>query len=179
MTIEINLIPQKTRQQRWGKPVSTVGALLFILILAGLISLYFEKLHEKNQAALMLETSQALLQKLNAEDSIHSADRLTLQSKVTQLQKNQTHAQTLLMKFVGLLPANGTISNFNYQGSVVTLTGVFNGLEEVASFEHLLQTNPLVSGVSLSNLSSSSSQYSADFTIQLNESAYQALGGTP
>lgn len=179
MTIEINLIPQKTRQQRWGKPVALVGAALFILILSVLLFLYFQQLHEKNQANLMLQSSQALLQKVNAEDSIHSSDRLALQAKVILLQKNETHAKVLLMNIVGLLPANSTLSNFDYSNGLVTLTGEFNGLDDIASFEHALQGDSLAASVTLNQINSdSSTQLSANFTIQLNEAAYQALGGT-
>jgi Tfp pilus assembly protein PilN len=178
VTIDINLIPLKTRQQKWGKPIAIVGSLLFVVILAGLLFLYLDKLHEKNQARLTLSDKQTLLQRLNADDTTHSAERLILQSKVAQLKKGSTHVQTLLMVLLSLLPRNSTLTNFDYQGNVITVSGQFKGLDEVAGFEHAMESNSLFSNVTLNKVEkSSTSFYSADFTVQVNESAYQVLGG--
>jgi Tfp pilus assembly protein PilN len=178
MTIEINLIPLKTRQQKWGKPIAIVAGLLFVVLFAELLYLYIDKLHEKEQASLTLSATQTMLQKLNADDPAHSAEELALQSNVAQLKKGSTHVQALLMVLVSLLPQNSTFTNFDYQGNVITVSGQFKGLAEVAGFEHAMETNALFSNVTLNKIETSSSHfYSANFTVQVNESAYQVLGG--
>ncbi len=178
-TIEINLIPLKTRQQRWGRPLAIVGTVLFVVILAGLSYLYINDLNQRNKAMAMLNETQAALQKLDTEDQTHATERLQLQSKVKQLQKGATQTEDLLTTLTGLLPAGGSLTNFDYQGHVVTVTGQFKTLDDVAGFQHALQTSSLVTSASLGKLGAASANaFSADFTIQLNPAADQTLGGS-
>lgn len=190
MTIDINLIPVKTRQQKWGKPLAITAGALLVLVLAWLIFLYVwnEQVRhtETNQLTLLKKT----LQQIETNDHQHTTELLALQTEVNQLKLNSTHIEALLMTFVKLLPPNGTMTNFDYQNGVLTLSGTFKSLNDVAGFDHAIQTSSLVSQATMDKVGSGSSSpganttlatksggYSADFTIQIDQKAYAALGG--
>ncbi|WEG11464.1 hypothetical protein PU629_15020 [Pullulanibacillus sp. KACC 23026] len=177
MTIEINLIPLKTRKQKWGKPVSILSIIIFVLLVAGLTGLYFQKIHERNQAHARLQTIQKIIQK-HTNDQANVTQLLALQSEATMVTNGAPQSEALLMTFVGLLPKNGTFLTFDYQNGVITLTGQFKGLDEVAAFYHAVQTNSLVSQATINNVNATSAtSCTANMTIQIDATAYQALGG--
>ncbi|GGH86052.1 Tfp pilus assembly protein PilN [Pullulanibacillus pueri] len=178
MTIEINLIPHKTRQQRWGRLVLLIGTLLLALILASLVFLYMNKVHERNQTEKTLNMVEEKLKVLQTQETKQTDQALQLQQEVKQLQESSSHSEALLMTFVGLLPKNGTFTHFEYQNGVITLNGEFKGLDEVAGFYHAVQNQKLVRHAELNQVSEiSSGGYATDFIIEIDPTAYQLLGG--
>ena len=178
MTIEINLIPHKSKEQRWRKRLAIIAFVLIIVILLGLAYLYIDKIHERHQVKAQLSTLDQKLSALNQEDTIHSEQRLQLQNEVKQLKDKSTHVEALLMTFVDLLPSKSTISTFDFQNETVTLSGTFKGLDGVSQFYHAVQTTDLVSSTDLNKVTQSSgNDYLADFTIRINMERYNSLGG--
>lgn len=184
MMVDINLLPPKTRQQRWGKVV--IGfVIIFIVIISGSVfAVYEQKLNMLHQSEHDVMLSKAALKEtVNQQGSKNVSQVLQLETSVHQVKGVSSNATALMMTCISLLPQHGYITNYSFdEQQGVVLSVQFKSLYDLSTYLHVLQGQTLFSHVTMGDvkqqfMTNGSGGYATQIVVIVNKDKYKKLGG--
>lgn len=154
MLPDINLLPKYERQNSLGYILFMIGMIVCLLLLVGLIILYFYTrgtLEETNNHLTEAEQEQAILEErlasLEQDDQSEAFD-----TAVTYIEQQIVPTSYLINELIVILPDQSYLSSYDYTKELVTIEAQFETMSDTAAYVEALNKSEVITSVQVDQI---------------------------